>query len=115
MFSTFRKSGVTNASANNPIRLDVLPRLSSAKPTLLNPPLSYKGNLSFASGFGDGSLRMWDTGMDLTRFVQLLNDGVLFFNVHTAANPAGEISGKFVCKETCAWPVCSAVPGGRPC
>ncbi|PNH06537.1 hypothetical protein TSOC_007089 [Tetrabaena socialis] len=106
---------LTNASANKPIRLDVLPRLSSAKPTLLNPPLSYKGNLSFASGFGDGSLRMWDAGMDLTRFVQLLNDGVLFFNVHTAANPAGEISGKFVCQEPCMWLLCGALPDGSHC
>ena len=42
---------------------------------------------------GDVTAGMFAAGVDPVVFVQMLNDGQTYVNVHTAAYPAGEISG----------------------
>ncbi|KAG2438772.1 hypothetical protein HXX76_005314 [Chlamydomonas incerta] len=105
---------VANASANNPIRLGLFPKVTAPKiPVLLNPPLTYKGTLNFTAYFNATDIGYWGSAEPLD-FLMQLSRGELYVNVHTVANPGGEVQGRFACKDQCMWPVCSAVPG-YPC
>ncbi|KAG2453368.1 hypothetical protein HYH02_001592 [Chlamydomonas schloesseri] len=105
---------VANATANNPIRLGLFPKVTAPRtPVLLNPALTYKGTANFTAAFNATDLGYWGSA-DSGDFLMQLRKGQLYVNVHTAANPGGELQGRFACKEPCAWPLCSVTPG-VPC
>ncbi|KAG2453366.1 hypothetical protein HYH02_001590 [Chlamydomonas schloesseri] len=91
-----------NATAKNPIRLGLFPSVTAAgTPVLLNPPLSYKGSATFQRAWNETDIGYW--GTDINTFLTLLKSGALYVNVHTAANPGGEIQGTLKCKSPCMW------------
>ncbi|KXZ51377.1 hypothetical protein GPECTOR_13g866 [Gonium pectorale] len=101
---------VANASARNPIRLGLLPR--TLTPTLLDPPVSYRGSFTFTTAIDRFAIAAWGIE-DPFLFIALLQQGSLYVNVHTTANPSGEVQGFLECMAPCQWPVCSARPGQR--
>ncbi|GIL90712.1 hypothetical protein Vretimale_15804 [Volvox reticuliferus] len=104
-----------NASAGYPIVMFLQPRLNySARPALLDPPISFKGTYTFSSSYDMDNILNVTPGWTLDRFMSMLGDGLLFFNVHTTSQPAGAVQGSFVCPYSCMWPVCS-MPGGGSC
>ncbi|KAG2453367.1 hypothetical protein HYH02_001591 [Chlamydomonas schloesseri] len=92
----------SNASAGNPPRLGIFPSLTSGAPVLLSPPFHFKGSVSFTRAFNSTDLGYWAPG-GVDAFVALLKSGALFVNVHTVANPGGELQGALECKSPCMW------------
>ncbi|PNW75597.1 hypothetical protein CHLRE_12g533150v5 [Chlamydomonas reinhardtii] len=91
-----------NATAKNPIRLGLFPSVTAAgTAVLLNPTLTYKGSATFERTWNETDIGYW--GTDITTFLTLLKAEMLYVNVHTAANPGGEIQGTLKCKSPCMW------------
>ncbi|KXZ47002.1 hypothetical protein GPECTOR_39g496 [Gonium pectorale] len=88
-----------NASLNNPVRLDLVPRTPSAAPVLLDPPYSYNGGLDLTTAFDGARLARW--GLSVEEFLFLLKRDKLYVNVHTLSYPGGEIQGMLKCKQPC--------------
>ncbi|GIL56885.1 hypothetical protein Vafri_12175 [Volvox africanus] len=87
---------VTNATAGNPVVLGLLPRPSGR----LDPPLSYRGTFWFITKFTPSSL---PNGLSAATFFDLLNQGLLYVNVHTTTFPAGAVRGNLTCKPPCTY------------
>ncbi|GLI64487.1 hypothetical protein VaNZ11_007686 [Volvox africanus] len=104
-----------NATAGNPIVMFLQPRLNySAKPALLDPPVSFKGTYSFISTYDMDNIINITPGWTLNTFMDMLRTGLLYVNVHTTSQPAGAVQGALDCPNMCLWPLCS-LPSGLPC
>ncbi|GLC67298.1 hypothetical protein PLESTF_000539700 [Pleodorina starrii] len=80
--------------------LGLLPRLTSRQLVLLDPPVSYRGTFWFVSRFNPAALV---TGVSEDAFLQLLDQDLLYINVHTTAYPGGAVRGTFKCKSPCRY------------
>ncbi|GIL56884.1 hypothetical protein Vafri_12171 [Volvox africanus] len=104
-----------NASVGNPIVMFLQPRLNySARPALLDPPVSFKGTYTFTSSYNLDNIINITPGWTLASFMDMLRAGLLYVNVHTTSQPAGAVQGTLNCPFSCMWPVCS-LPGGGSC
>ncbi|KAG2489955.1 hypothetical protein HYH03_011585 [Edaphochlamys debaryana] len=96
-------------AAGGPVRVDLLPRIPLAAPATLQryaPPLNYCGTLEGMTNFNDLDVAKWNTAApSFDNFLAKLRAGLLYANVHTVANPGGEIQGFFECEAPCAWPM----------
>ncbi|KAG2489954.1 hypothetical protein HYH03_011584 [Edaphochlamys debaryana] len=96
-----------NTTLGNPIRLDLLPRLPPGAPAgavKYYPPLDYYGQLGATIYFNSTDIDRWNPTMPgWDYFLGQLKMGMLYANVHTVANPGGEIMGDFKCADMCSW------------
>ncbi|EFJ48178.1 hypothetical protein VOLCADRAFT_104872 [Volvox carteri f. nagariensis] len=101
-------------ATGKPIRLDLLPVLNGTRPMPLNPPLSFRGIVSFTAPLTYTRAAAWDPNNSGMGFLDALQQGLLYVNVHSVGFPAGAVQGKLVCKDPCMFPLCSG-SSGHPC
>ena len=86
----FRYQGVTRSLTGDPTAMHIHSALDGS---ILATICSGNCPLNNTSFVGDLTPASFDPGVDPVVFVQMLNAGQTYVNVHTAAYPAGEISG----------------------
>ncbi|EFJ48177.1 hypothetical protein VOLCADRAFT_104871 [Volvox carteri f. nagariensis] len=108
-------NSIIHNATGKPIRLDLLPVLNGTRPMPLNPPLSFRGIISFTAPLTTERVAAWDPDNNHMNFIEALQQGLLYVNVHSVGFPAGALQGKLLCKDPCMFSIGGGVvnPGGH--